>query len=134
MEQAASKKQIARTVAIVMMIAIVSVVSRAHIVNEIQVLNAQESISDMQALLERIHNNTLEDSDLKIIMRLVVPMSPGYDTIFVLPDRFESDASVSRVISEIGDDYVCFDVLKMAVRTIECTPFSNIVSIAHVVH
>ena len=114
---------------------LVVLIARVYVSDATRTLNAQESPSNIRVLLEHLHAEMTEDPDLLIVIGLAVPMVPGESTTFVLPDRFEDDEDkLSRAISEIGEDYVCFDVVKGAVRTIECTPYSNIVRIAYNVH
>jgi len=97
-------------------------------------LTAQESATDMRALLEHLNAQMTDEVGFQVAIRFAVPLIPDDDLAWVLPDRIDSETDqITRSIAEIGDDYVCFDVFGGAARFIECTPFSNIVSVRYFV-
>lgn len=95
---------------------------------------AQENTHNMRTMLEQLEEKMISDTDFQVAIRFVTPIIPDEDIVWVLPDHFTDDKDqMSRSISEIGDDYICFDVIGGAARFIECTPFSNIVSVRYLV-
>ena len=96
-------------------------------------LLSQTDASNFRALLEKYKDEMDLNEGFVIAIRLKTPIIPGEEVIIV-PDKNESaEDEFSRVISEIGDDYICFDSLGGSARLIECVPFSNIASIRHFV-
>jgi hypothetical protein len=99
-----------------------------------ETLQAQGQADNMRLLMEQLRNRIANESEFKVAIRFAIPLIPDEDVVWVIPDKLETDTDeISRAISEIGDDYTCFDVIGGAARFIECTPFSNIVSIRYFV-
>ncbi|HEX3049419.1 MAG TPA: hypothetical protein VHP83_02110 [Aggregatilineaceae bacterium] len=76
-----------------------------------------------------LNQQSQNNPDFTFAIRFQTPLVPDDDIVYVLPDYGDSESDISRFVSEIGDDYVCFDVLGGSARFIQCTPFSNIVSV-----
>jgi hypothetical protein len=96
-------------------------------------LATDDSPSSMRTLLEELDERTETEEGFLIAIRFQTALVPDDDIVWVIPHRRENENDISRLISEIGDDYICFDVLGGNTRFIECTPFSNIVSIRYFV-
>jgi hypothetical protein len=95
-------------------------------------LRAQESSTNLRSLLERLNNQTSQNDGFQIAIQFRSPVVPDDETIWVIPDiREDASDEISRAISEIGDDYICFDVVRGGARFNECFPFSNIVSVRY---
>jgi hypothetical protein len=94
---------------------------------------AQETSTNMRYLFEKIEKQMTSDSGFLVAIQFVTPIVEGEKT-WVLPDtREKPNDEVSISISEIDDDYVCFDSLRGSARYIECTPYTNIASIRYFV-
>ncbi|MCL4251302.1 MAG: hypothetical protein KJ065_24340 [Anaerolineae bacterium] len=73
-----------------------------------------------------------QDENVRIAFRLRTPLLENAQT-YVVPTRRTNEEGTSRVVSEIGSDYVCFDTTGAGTRIMECVPFSNIASIDYLV-
>lgn len=91
---------------------------------------SQVSSDSLGAVLNRLKTQIDEDPQFLIAIQFVAPLAEGEDTVWTIPDRRAND-DISIQISDIGDDYVCFDSLRGSARYTECTPFSNIVVIRY---
>lgn len=67
--------------------------------------------------------NTLIANEQAVTFDFIVPVVTG-ERVWTLPDE-----AVKRVISAVGDDYVCFSEPWNDGSRERCTPFSNISSI-----
>ncbi len=100
--------------------------------------NAQEDQNEMsvtktfQNVIEEFVVQAEENPNFQLAIRLHKPLLDGAST-YIVPQRRDSEDGVSRVVIEIGEDYVCFDTTAAGTRLIECVPFSNIVGIDYLV-
>lgn len=100
----------------------------------VESLNAQGSMTNMRSLLENLTDRMLNEDGFQVAIRFAEPLIPEDDLVWILPDRRDSDTDeITRAIAEVGDDYICFDITGGAARFMECTPFSNIVSVRYFV-
>jgi hypothetical protein len=87
---------------------------------------ADNLASNMSQLLKQ-----LNDNKKPILFQFVVPIVAD-ETLWSIPSNTQnSEDEISRYISSVGDDYVCFDELAGQAYSIRCTPFSNIASISY---
>ena len=87
---------------------------------------AQETASNMRTLLTH-----LDEEEVSILFQFAVPLV-AEQTDWIIPNGLDGqDDDISINISEIGDDYICFDELAGQAYSNRCTPFSNIVSISY---
>lgn len=87
---------------------------------------ADNTTSNMSQLIKE-----LNDTKKQILFQFTVPLVANETTWNVPSDSRNSDDQVSRYISSVGEDYVCFDELAGQAYSIRCTPFSNIASISY---
>jgi hypothetical protein len=73
-----------------------------------------------------------QDDNIKVAFRLRTPLLENAQT-YIVPTYRTNEEGISRVVSELGSDYVCFDTLGAGTRRLECVPFSNIASIDYLV-
>jgi len=67
-------------------------------------LHAQEDVSNMRSLLERLDRQIKESEDFQIAIQFNTPVVPDDETIWVIPDRLDGDDdAISRHINEIGN-------------------------------
>ncbi|MEO8610775.1 MAG: hypothetical protein ABI690_22950 [Chloroflexota bacterium] len=103
-------------------------------ISSLRVTLAQNSTENMQSLFERIDEQIKANQGFMISIQFQTPIIEN-EPVWVIPDTREKDGDeVSVAISEIGDDYVCFDALRGSARYMECTPYSNIASIRYFVN
>ncbi len=115
---------------------VIGVIAIAYIVIQfipLSATRAQDSVATMQLLFEQLQSQMNSDENFQVAIRLHSPIIPE-ESLIIVPDRRDgNDDDLSRFISEVGEDYICFDVVGGSVRTIECVPFSNIASIRYFV-
>jgi hypothetical protein len=92
-----------------------------------QRITAQETPKNYYELFLDLQEQMNQDANLQIAIRLHTPIVED-ENVFIVPD-FDASDNITRVLSEIGEDYVCFNVLGGSARFTECVPFSNIASI-----
>ena len=88
-------------------------------------VQAQEATSNMRTVL--MH---LNDEKVTVLFQFATPLVAN-QTDWIIPDLGETDPNVSHVISEIGDNHICFWERAGEAISIRCTPYSNIVSISY---
>jgi hypothetical protein len=91
---------------------------------------SQSEASDSSAKISLLLKQ-LDQDGKQILFRFTIPLVAD-ETVWAIPDEIQGDEDeISRYISDIGDDYICFDELAGQAYSIRCTPFSNIVSISY---
>lgn len=95
---------------------------------------AQETAQNLRSLFERLNEQIQANRGFEIVVKFKTPLVEGQDT-WIIPDTRSADPNdeISIYISEIGDDYICFDAVRGSARDIDCTPYSNIVLVRHLV-
>jgi hypothetical protein len=88
---------------------------------------AQETRKDFHMLIAELDQRMTSDETLQVAIRLHTPIVPD-ENVLVVPDTDSSD-DITRDIAEIGEDFICFDVIGGSARFTECVPLSNIASI-----
>ncbi len=94
--------------------------------------NAQDSSRRFAELFTELMPQLQPDGELQIAIRLHTSIVEG-ENVLIVPQSRDSQEGVSRVVSEIGEDFLCFDVVGGSARFIECIPFSNIASVRYLV-
>lgn len=97
-----------------------------------QPIQASNDRSTMRALFERVNQQINDNDGFLVSIKFVTPLIEDEET-WLIPDR-RSEDEVSIAISEIGDEYVCFDTLRGAARFLQCTPYSNIAGIRYLIN
>jgi hypothetical protein len=92
-----------------------------------QRISAQDEARTFHDLLMEVSQRMEEDDTFIVAIRLHTAIVPGED-VLIVPDTDATD-KITRIISSIGEDYVCFDVIGGSARFTECIPLSNIASI-----
>lgn len=93
--------------------------------------SSQSEERRLRFLLEDLRERSEKETNFTITIVFHTPILPNQDYV-VIPDRRISD-EISRYISEIGEDYICFDAVLGAIREIECIPFTNIANVSYFV-
>ncbi len=131
MELNVNKKIIPYVVAILGALVIVQILVILYILPT-KGAHAQEEI----LVQERYFSDVIEeyialaeqDDNIRVAFRLRTSLLENAQT-YVVPTRRTNEEGISRVVSEIGSDYVCFNTTGAGTRRLECVPFSNIASI-----
>lgn len=92
--------------------------------------NAQSGDSDMRTLLERLEQE-ISDSEREVFFEFVHPLI-GDETQWTIPDIESEGGYIKHAISEIGEDYICFDERLGEIIMQRCTPFTNIASVSYI--
>lgn len=121
------RKDISTSVRLVVMLVICALFLCIFWITEMSTqAKVSDSASNMRSLLEQLHKDKRQ-----ILFQFAIPLVAD-EVLWDIPDVNVSDEDqVSRSISNIGDDYICFDELAGQANSIRCTPLSNIVSVSY---
>ena len=88
--------------------------------NNVSRANAQskDSFSSLLKMLE----DEIINSKVELFIRFVTPIN-GDEIEWIIPSYDTEGNYINRAISEVGEDYVCFDERFGEVLFKECTPF-----------
>lgn len=98
----------------------------------IRYISAEIDTLNMMSLFEKLNHQIANDQDFFIAIQFVTPLVGG-EEVWLIPYRGEAPEDISVYINEIGDDYICFDSIRGSARYLECTPYSNIAGVWHLI-
>jgi hypothetical protein len=121
------RKKISTVIMVGLVVVIVGLTLNTLLITQVySQAKISDSVTKMSLLIKQ-----LDENGKQILFQFVVPLVAD-ETSWIIPDENESDEDqISRDISDIGDDYICFDELAGQAYSVRCTLFSNIASISY---
>lgn len=92
---------------------------------------AQDGSANMQMYLQDLKHTSETEEGFSFVFQFVEPLVADEELWVIEPPGANEH---ERYITQVGEDFVCFNDLAGAARFEICTPFTNIISVSHLVN
>jgi hypothetical protein len=93
---------------------------------------AQDRPTNMQTYLQQLKHRFETEKEFSFAFLFAEPLAGSSDYIWVIGPPGADE--YQRYITQVGEDYVCFNELRGQARFEICTPFMNIVSVSNIIN